>query len=154
MYRLAYRYCREPGMAEDAVQEISLQVLKHIHRLRRVDRFSSWVNQIVVNSVRQQQRRTRRMVPTILYGGATVDADEPTPFARVAGQQELAVTDSFLRAGRAQDRHLFFELYVRGQSIRSVSEETGLSVSAIKTRVHRARLRLREHFREIGEEAA
>ena len=154
MYRLALRYCRDHGMAEDAVQETSIQVLKNINRLRREDRFSSWVNQIVVNSVRQQQRKNRRLIPCDFYERIHTDTDEPSPSERLVQQQQLELADRYLKTRRAQDRALFIKLYVEGRSLGVVSEDTGLSVSAIKTRIHRARLRLRDYFNAIEREAA
>lgn len=154
MYRLALHYCRDHGMAEDAVQETSIQVLKNIGRLRREDRFSSWANRIVINSVRQQQRKSRRLIPSEAVNRMNIDDGEPLASTRIAGKTDLALADQFLKRGRGQDRTLFVQLYVKGQSLVDVSEQTGLSVSAIKTRVHRARRRLRAYFNTIEREVA
>lgn len=154
MYRLALQYCRDHGMAEDAVQETSIQVLKNIGRLRQEDRFVSWVNRIVVNSVRQQQRKTRRLIPSDTIHRLNVDTGEPLASTRIAEKADLFLADRFLQGRRGQDRALFVKLYVQGESLVDVSEQTGLSVSAIKTRVHRARRRLREYFNIIEREVA
>ena len=68
---------------------------------------------------------------------------EPGPEELALQRQQLELTDNYLRQGRDGDYDLFVRRFVDGESVKTISEATGVSVPAIKTRVHRARARLR-----------
>jgi RNA polymerase sigma-70 factor (ECF subfamily) len=146
MYRIAYSYSRNHELAQDALQDSCIQVIKHIGSLRRASQFSSWMGRIVINSVRQIQRRGRRIVSTGLSERDLDTVFTETPLSTLTSREQLANAETLLKATRPDDHDLFLRLYVAGQSIRSVSVDTGLSVAAIKTRVHRARRRLRNEM--------
>ena len=143
MYHLALKYAHSRERAQDALQDSCVQVIRHIHNFRSESRFSSWMSQIVINSVRLGFRSDRRLVPVEIDHWNDKAVGAPTPEALTANRHYLTVVDDCLRGGRDGDYQLFFQRYVVGQSVSSISAETGVSVPAIKTRVHRARARLR-----------
>ena len=65
-------------------------------------------------------------------------------------RQLLEMADKMLSELRDGDRELFIRRFVDGLSLNSISEETGLSLPALKSRFHRARLRLKEASEEAG----
>ena len=76
--------------------------------------------------------------PTLLF-----QSREPEPDQVVINRELLKKTDEFLAELRDGDRELFVKRFVEGLSLQSISEETGLSLPALKSRFHRARLRLK-----------
>ena len=62
--------------------------------------------------------------------------------------------EDYLRSRPNAEHQLFHRLYVAGESVRGVSEATGVSESAIKTRIHRARGRLKEHLTALDARVA
>jgi len=144
MYHLALKVTRDPVRAEDVTQEACVQVLRRIHQFRGEARFGSWLSRIVVNTALLRHRRERRLVPTPeLYSPAAV-APEPVPEQAVSDRELLLLTDAFLAELRDGDRELFTRRFVDGLSLQSISDETGLSLPALKSRFHRARLRLKD----------
>ena len=73
-------------------------------------------------------------------------ATMPSPEAQTAERQLLTQVDQVLKDGREGDYHLFLKRFVDGDSVKTISNDTGVSVPAIKTRVHRARNRLKTTF--------
>ena len=144
MYHLALKVTRDPVRAEDVTQESCVQVLRRIHQFRGEARFGSWLSRIVVNTALLRHRRERRLVPTAEIFSPAAAAPEPEPEQKVGDREVLVLTDAFLAELRDGDRELFTRRFIDGLSLQSISEETGLSLPALKSRFHRARLRLKE----------
>jgi RNA polymerase sigma-70 factor (ECF subfamily) len=146
MYHLALRYTRDPERALDATQESCVQVLRHLGQFRSEARFSSWMARIVINSARLRYRSDKRLVP--MADGIWMDSvsKTPSPEDMTAGRELLQQVDQVLQNGREGDYNLFLKRFVDGESVKNISEQTGVSVPAIKTRVHRARNRLKSTF--------
>ena len=144
MYYLALKVTRDPVWAEDVTQEASLQILRRIGQFRSESRFSSWLCRIVVNTALLRHRKEKRFVPMAEIHPLNEQAAEPQPEERVSSRELLMLTDDFLGTLRDGDRALFVRRFVDGLSLQEISEESGLSLPALKSRFHRARLRLKE----------
>lgn len=144
MYHLALKITRDPVRAEDVTQESCVQVLRRIQQFRGEARFGSWLSRIVFNTALLRHRRERRLVPTAEIYSPAAEAPEPEPEQKVGDREVLRLTDSVLSELREGDRELFTRRFIDGLSLQSISEETGLSLPALKSRFHRARLRLKE----------
>ena len=154
-YRLALRYCGNPEAARDAVQDACIQVMKNFDQLRDPRRFKPWMNRIVINCVRLSQRRNKRFVD-LGEGLERTNADDaPSADEVLESQEKLTLVDDFLRGGGSDEMDIFHRLYVRGDKMATISRDTGVSVAAVKTRVHRARKRLRDYLgNQYGQTAA
>ncbi len=145
MFRLALKYTRDLHRAEEATQESCVQVMRHIAQFRSESRFGSWMARIVINAARLRHRREKRLVPV----GDALEFDRPapgpSPDRTVADRQILQMVDDFLRDGRDGDYELFVMRYVNQDPVREVADHAGISMPAVKTRVHRARKKLRDH---------
>jgi len=146
MCRVALKYTRNPAACEDAVQTACLQVLRSMHQFRADARFSTWVSRIVANSALMMHRKNKRLV----FVGSDVmgDANDArlSPESTVALSEQFDGVETALRGSRDGDYELFIHRFVGGKSIACISEETGLSVGALKTRFHRARHVLRREM--------
>lgn len=148
MYHLALKVTRDAILAEDVTQEASVQIIRRIGQFRSESRFSSWICRIVVNTALLKHRREKRLVPTSDLFPVSTPSCEPSPDKVVMDRELLAKTDHFLSNLRDGDRELFVKRFVEGLSLQSISEETGLSLPALKSRFHRARLRLKNASEE------
>jgi RNA polymerase sigma-70 factor (ECF subfamily) len=146
MYHLALKMTRDPVKAQDVTQESCMQVLRRIDQFRSESRFSSWLCRIVVNTALLRHRREKRLVPTAEIFSPLAASSDPVPEQLAADREVLIMTDEFLSALRDGDRELFLRRFVDGLSLQTISEETGLSLPALKSRFHRARLRLKEEM--------
>ncbi len=144
MFHLALKVTRDPVKAEDVTQESCVQVLRRIDQFRSESRFGSWLCRIVVNTALLRHRREKRLVPTADLYSPMSASHEPTPDQLACDRELLKMTDAFLQDLRDGDRELFLHRFVHGKSLQAISSETGLSLPALKSRFHRARLRLKE----------
>ena len=143
MYCLALKFTKDRERALDALQESCIQVMKHIGQFRFEARFRTWMARIVINCVRLGYRSDRRLVPAgdrVHWGQPDL---QPSPEQRTSDRQLLSHAVELLEAGRDGDYALFLSRFVQGESIKGISDATGISVPSVKTRVHRARLRLK-----------
>ena len=143
MYHLALKITRDPTKAEDVTQDSCVQVLRRFDQFRSEARFGSWVSRIVVNSALLRHRREKRLVPSPEIHPPKAEAAEPGPEKQAESRELLALTESFLRTLRDGDRELFVLRFVDGMSLQTISAQTGISLPALKSRFHRARLRLK-----------
>jgi RNA polymerase sigma-70 factor (ECF subfamily) len=143
MYHMALKMTRDPVRAQDVTQEACVQALRKVDQFRSEARFASWLCRIVVNTALLRHRREKRLVPTPEIHSPMAAAPEPQPEDRTSDREVLLLTDQFLEDLRDGDRELFVRRFLDGLTLQSIAEETGLSVPAIKSRFHRARLRLK-----------
>ncbi len=143
MYCLALKFTRDRERALDALQESCIQVMKHIGQFRFEARFRTWMARIVINCVRLGYRSDRRLVPSGDRVHWSQPDLQPDPEQRTSDRQLLAHAVGLLEDGRDGDYALFLSRFVDGESIKGISDATGISVPSVKTRVHRARLRLK-----------
>ncbi|MEE2788495.1 MAG: sigma-70 family RNA polymerase sigma factor [Myxococcota bacterium] len=151
MKQVAMKYCRDEELANDAVQDACVQVVRHIGKLREPSKFRSWMARIVVNCVRLQYRKTSRSVPYTDTHTRTESDPRPTPDQLYEERDELDAVYAWLREYRPEDVRLFGQLFITGDSLKEISRDTGLSIAALKTRVHRLRKKLRVAMEQTNE---
>lgn len=144
MFHLALKVTRDGVKAQDVTQEACVQVLRRIDQFRAEARFGSWLCRIVVNTALLRHRREKRLIPTEEVHAPADSAPVPGPEQLSADREVLKMADAVLDGLREGDRALFIRRFVDGLSLQDISEETGLSLPALKSRFHRARLRLKD----------
>lgn len=158
VYSLALRFMGQRAAAEDATQEAFLRAYRAI-RTFRGDRFRPWLLSIVANTCRDELRRQRRR-PTYSLdaGGPNEDAPALDPPDPGPGPEDGAL-NAELRAAleRAllqlpEDWRLIVVLSdVHGLSYQEVAMAAGLPLGTVKSRLSRARGRLRDILIATGE---
>ncbi len=136
---LAARVLGSADLARDAAQEAAIAAVTELARLRSPERFGSWFCGIALNVSRGWRHQLRAEVT-----GTAPDlvASEPGP-ADAAEAADLAA-----RVRRAVEvlppgqRDAVWLFYLQGLSHREVSAELGVSVGAVKARLHQARAAL------------
>ncbi len=156
VYGLALRMTRSEADAAEVTQETFLSAYQHLDAFRGDAAFGSWVHRIAANQALQRIRHARVVneVETSLDGpefnerGSWVDYPERDWSRDALGK---ALNDELGEAIRqavdrlpAGYREVFLLKDVEGLSYEEIADITGDSVPAIKSRLHRARLALRE----------
>jgi RNA polymerase sigma factor (sigma-70 family) len=133
---LAARVLGSDDLARDAVQEAAVTAMTGLDRLRSADRFGAWFCGIALNVSRRWLRQLRSERPGAGPDRARCDAgpDELAELADLAARVRAAVAD--LADGQREAVLLF---YLQGLSHREVAAELGVSVGAVKSRLHQAR---------------
>ncbi len=155
IYRLALRLMRDPADAEDVVQETFLSAFKGIDRFDGRSGLSTWLYRIAFNAAMMRLRRRRpEFVPVDTTDES--EGDLPIPEAMVdwclLPEQELVRAEAREELERAigelppKLRAVFVMRELEELSTEDTAQALGLSVQAVKTRLHRARLLLRERL--------
>lgn len=150
VYTLARRLVGDPHLAADIAQETMIRAWKALPNFRGDAQLSTWLHRITVNTAWTQKKRARRHSATNLDEigelAAPMDANHP----EVAG--EIADLRGQLRNAldRLSDpqRQIVVMKDIHGWSHAEIAESAGISVTAAKVRLHRARTRLARMLEE------
>jgi RNA polymerase sigma-70 factor (ECF subfamily) len=132
--------------AEDIVQEVFIKIGKGIGGLREDQRLEAWIYQVTRNAITDHHRATARTGD--LEVRAAADRALHEPVAEAAGSDALATLSGCLaplleRLGE-RDRQAITLVEYDGLTQIEAARRLGISVSGMKSRVQRARARLRE----------
>jgi RNA polymerase sigma factor (sigma-70 family) len=136
---LAGRVLGSPDLARDAAQEAAIAAMTDLERLRSPDRFGAWFCGIALNVSRRWWRQLQSEVPGLVpdLASAAADPAEAAEAADTAARVRSAI--AALADGQQDAVRLF---YLQGLSHREVAAELGISVGAVKARLHQARAAL------------
>jgi RNA polymerase sigma factor (sigma-70 family) len=136
---LAGRVLGSADLAHDAVQEAAIAAMTDLDRLRSPEAFGAWFCGIALNVSRRWLRQLQAEVPG---SWPEVASGSPGP----AEAAETADTAARVRGAIATladgQQHAVRLFYLQGLSHREVAQELGISVGAVKARLHQARAAL------------
>ena len=148
VYNVAFKMMGHPEDAEDVAQDAFLSAYRAFGRFRGQSRVSTWLYRITVNAALMKLRKeknARTLTQTGLDEMEIPDWDE-TP-ERAAASSELG---EHLQKGISQlppDLRTAVVLRdVEGLSNTEAAEIIGITISSLKSRLHRARLLLRKYL--------
>ena len=157
LFGVILNYTRNPADAEEILQDTLLKIIRKIDTLRDENQIVPWMKRIAINNsimwLRKNRVRKERQVdlaPFLPHFGE--DGQHRQPIVDWGLDPEEAILNKEL-AGRLYDavHELPFEYRaplvlrdIEGHSIREISSLLGLKEATTKTRIHRARLFLRE----------
>ena len=152
VYAATFAILRNPADAEDAAQEALLKALKHIRQFRSEAKFSTWLIQIAVNEARMRRRKEHADKTEPIDNPGEQENYTPRDFAdwreipsEVLERKEVREK---LKGALASLGQIYREVFVlrdiQQLSIEETSKALGISAAAVKTRLLRARLMLRD----------
>jgi len=165
IYRLAMNITRNEEDAEDVLQEAFLKAYEHLDRFKGDSKFYTWIVRIAVNEALMKLRRRK--------GDRTVPLDEPLDTGEETMAREIAVWEDNPEQQYSKEeiqnilseavdslkpdfRTVFTLRDIEEMSTEETAEVLGISVPAVKSRLLRARLALREkltrQFKRKGED--
>jgi RNA polymerase sigma factor (sigma-70 family) len=142
------------GGVDEVVQDTAVAALLGMAGLRDPERFGSWLVGIGLNICRRRLRATNSLLSgSTLPGGIFLDRrTEPMPDpAMVAEERELEsrIARAIADLPRGQ-REAVVAFYVGGLTYAETASALGIAVGAVKTRLHKARERLRAQLASEG----
>ncbi len=154
VYRLAIRMLRNPEDAEDALQETFLQVYRGLKSFEGRSTFSTWLFRLATNvclmKIRHRGTEPARMLPLEDYLPRHENGEHPQIIDwTIRPEEALLSKESREKMMEALDklspdyRAVFILRDMEGFSNAETGEALGISVAAVKSRLHRARLTLR-----------
>jgi RNA polymerase sigma-70 factor (ECF subfamily) len=153
VYAQAYRMINEPEVAEDATQDAFISAYRNL-KMYRGGSFKAWLLRIVTNACYDELRRRQRRPTTPLE---PLDQDEeeiesPSWLADpgespedAAERAELAeALQNCLQGLSPEFRAVVILVDVQGMDYQEASEAVGAALGTVKSRLARARLRMRD----------
>lgn len=152
VYRFGLKMCRDPEDAKDILQETLLAVARTVKDFRGASSVSTWMYTIA-RSFCIKKRRRSKFAPA---EEESLDARAPGTEARqvadparapdesLAGRQIEAALEQAIGSLDPMYREVLILRDVEGLTAPEVAEVMGLTVEAVKSRLHRARVAVRE----------
>jgi RNA polymerase sigma-70 factor (ECF subfamily) len=164
IYNLARRMLGNDADAEDVTQDVLLQVIRKLDTFRGESAFPTWLHRVTVNAAlahrrkraSREEHRLRDPLDSFLEDGS-----HATPVRKWSIQPDQAALDrevhDLIERAIAQLPELYRDVYVladvEGLPNADIGAALGLSVPAVKSRLHRARLLMRNtlapHFEKV-----
>ncbi len=150
IYRFGLKMCRDPEDAKDVLQDTLFAMARGVRDFRGASSVSTWLYTIA-RSFCIKKRRRSKFAPAgerSLDSDAGVDASQfadpaKTPDEALAGQQVEMALEQAIGALEPRYREVLLLRDVEGLTAAEVAEVLGISVQAVKSRLHRARLFVR-----------
>jgi RNA polymerase sigma-70 factor (ECF subfamily) len=159
IYNLIYRMVGNREEAEDVAQEVFVTVFKHVDTFRGDAKFSTWLYRIATNHTRNRLKYLGRRARN-----ATSELDETAerelastqpsamrpqiagPDAVLEGLQLERVVQEGIALLEPEHREVLVLRDVESLSYDEIASITGVAEGTVKSRLHRARLALKEHM--------
>lgn len=148
---LARRLMGNEDDACDVVQDAYLRAQRGLLAFRGEARFTTWLYRIVTNcALTAQQRRSRQRHDELTDDFPLADLHpDRDPELRAGRSAERGALVSAVGSLPERLRAVVVLRDVYDQSHEAIASQLGISVTAAKVRLHRARIRLRSHFAGI-----
>jgi len=135
------RRVRDPHTAEDILQEVFLKIHTRIDTLHQQDRVAAWIYQIARNAIADYYRAQRPisdLPETLAAPDDLADMDVVRELLPCVAAMVDALPESYREALRLTE--------YEGLSQKELSEQLGISFSGAKSRVQRARAKIKQQL--------
>ena len=158
IYGLSLRILESEADAREAVQETFLTVWRKWRSFKGKSKFSSWIYRVAANNAYMKLRRRRRRRDDLsldqpvhgsdsdLLLGDSVPASGLGPAELLERDETRALVNRAIESLSPTYRTAYMLKDVEGMSLKDIAEALELSEAAVKSRVHRARLIIRDRL--------
>lgn len=165
IYHIARRMLGNDADAEDVTQDVLLQVVRKLHTFRGDAQISTWLHRVTVNAAlalreKRANREKREHHPADDDGfepaapAGPVKRWKDQPDDPVLAAERHAIIEKAIGELSPPFRDVYVLADVEGLPNNEIGDMLGLSLPAVKSRLHRARLKMRDalapHFEEAG----
>ncbi|MBN1976599.1 MAG: sigma-70 family RNA polymerase sigma factor [Anaerolineae bacterium] len=157
VYNLAYRILGDPASAADATQDAFISAYQSLSRFRGGS-FKSYLLRIVSNRCYDELRRRKRR-PAISFEDVEIDEDANPmlvnggegPEAHAERKEMARVLQAGIETLPSDQRVTLVLSDVQGMSYEEIAEVTEVALGTVKSRLARARSKLRDYLLDNGE---
>lgn len=150
---ICWRLCGPEDDIDEILQDTWVEIIRHLHGFRGESSFLTWATAVARSQIHRHRRRRQRYsvrdeaidlaVRSFPELGGCSERD---PEDSAAHERLRAVLDEALSTLPELDRLVFVHRQLDGMTAPEVATHLGLTVSAVKSRLHRARRQLRERL--------
>lgn len=160
IYNFGLKMCRHAEDAKDLLQDTFLSVFRYINGFRGETKFKNWLYRIAATACLKKHRRKKNQPETELSWEELLPTDYPehdhrpqwlsTPVEQLMNREIRTFIDNVLQELPPKYRQVFLLRDVEQFNTEEVAQIMGINQATVKTRLHRARLFLRnkinQHF--------
>jgi RNA polymerase sigma-70 factor (ECF subfamily) len=143
VYGLCFRLCADKAQAEDATQEVFIQLWQKLHNFEHQSKFSTWLHSVASNVcisyIRKQKAWWQRMFSI---------SEEQRELQHDSGQMDVSRIESLITKLPERTRIVFVLYAIEGYRHEQIAEMLGITSSTSKVQFHRARALLEEWIDE------
>jgi RNA polymerase sigma-70 factor (ECF subfamily) len=153
VYVMAFAILRNEADAQDAAQDALFKAFKHLAQFRSEARFSTWLIQVTLNEARMRLRKNHleimRPIDEVEQEDGSYTPRDFTDWREIPSEalERKQVREMLVKALASlteKYREVFVLRDVQHMSTEEAAEVLGISAGAVKTRLLRARLMLRD----------
>jgi RNA polymerase sigma-70 factor (ECF subfamily) len=156
LYRLAYRLTGSKPEAEDLFQDVLIKLFARLDRLLEIEEPGSWSGRVMYNHFLDNRRRfARQRLVSVDEGQLPQESIASLP-GNDNPERDAERLDNIIRLDKAlaelsDDHRLVVLLHdSEGYKLTEIQEITGQPIGTLKSRLHRARARLRDLLSTAG----
>ena len=138
MYRVAYSYMRNEHDANDALQEMTYQCLKNIHKVQTPQYFKTWLVRVVINTCLMMKRQQKQ---TFITNNVLEQSQYMT---------ELFELNDVISQLPIEQQELIHLKYFRDLKNSEIATLQNIPEGTVKSRLHKTLKRLRQLLGEGG----
>jgi RNA polymerase sigma-70 factor (ECF subfamily) len=146
IYRFASRMCRHAQDAEDILQDTFLAAYRHLKTFRGKSRFTTWLYTIAANACSRKRRGAAPVPAPEADGPMLVDDWTRRPDVQLLRNETRRAIEDAVASLPKEQRLVLVLRDMEGLPAEEVSRIVGASVPAVKSRLHRARLTVRDQL--------
>lgn len=150
VFHIVRRFEKDESEVNELAQQIFVKAYEKLIQFDMKSAFSTWLYRLAMNHCRDYVKNVRRGNRNFSdLDSAFIEknlSDERTPYLNLEIKEWKKLLDSAIGKLSSDYAEPFLWKYRDGLSYKAMSEQTGISVSALKVRVHRARKELKEQL--------
>jgi len=148
LYHLAYRFTGQRDDAEDLVQELLLKLFPRLEEMQAIENLSSWLSRVLyrqfIDHVRRQKRSPIHYIEDEQAVYETHMSEDAGPADVVNSELTQGLLNDALYKLKEEQRVLILLHDVEGYSLPEINQMLDIPLGTIKSRLSRARNKLRE----------
>lgn len=150
--RLAFLYVKDHALAEDILQEVMIACFKNIGTFRHESSYKTWLLKITINKCKDLLRKWsfKNIVYKKNVDYQTVDEITPETKTMVSFDEQHLIKEVMLLPIKFREVIILF--YYQELSLEEISLIMNTNVNTVKTRLHRAKKRIKESMKGREEE--
>jgi RNA polymerase sigma-70 factor, ECF subfamily len=156
IYRTALRITHNPSDAEDVLQEVFITLIEKLDSFHEESKFSTWLYRVAANASLMHLRTKKKRKNEVsledyvsynedgMLKGVKINDWSGRPDELLLSKEDMEIIERAVNELPVLYRVVFHLVDIEGHSNEETAELLGLSLPAIKSRIHRVRLFLRD----------
>lgn len=144
LMKLSYNYTKDWGLAEDIVQDVMVTCYKEYENLDKIVSFKAWIYRITINKCKDVLKSS--IIKRVIADSnllAFIKSSELTPEMTIMKRSEEEFLSSCVLELSIKYREVITLFYYEELSVEEISEILKINPNTIKTRLSRARIKLK-----------